>query len=94
MRKALLIFILLPLSLVAQVLRESPGQVEVSGRVIDQGAKVLPGANVVFRNLMDTTAVIKAVTDAKGTFTVQLTQRWHRKQTTRVTIVIFSQTCV
>lgn len=50
MRKALLIFILLPLSLVAQVLRESPGQVEVSGRVIDQGAKVLPGANVVFRN--------------------------------------------
>lgn len=72
MRKALLIFILLPLSLVAQVLRESPGQVEVSGRVIDQGAKVLPGANVVFRNLMDTTAVIKAVTDAKGTFTVQL----------------------
>ena len=69
MRKALLIFILLPLSLVAQVLRESPGQVEVSGRVIDQGAKVLPGANVVFRNLMDTTAVIKAVTDAKGTFT-------------------------
>ena len=51
MRKALLIFILLPLSLVAQVLRESPGQVEVSGRVIDQGAKVLPGAKVVFRFL-------------------------------------------
>ena len=72
MKKALLIFILFPVSLMAQVERESPAQVNVSGRVIDKAANALPGASVVFRNQTDTTRIIRAVTDAKGAFVVQV----------------------
>ena len=69
MKKALLILILFPLPLMAQVERESPGPVDVSGRVTDKAANVLPGASVVFCNQMDT---IKSVTDAEGAFVVRL----------------------
>ena len=69
MKKALLILILFPLTLMAQVERESPGPVDVSGRVTDKAANVLPGASVVFCNQMDT---IKSVTDAEGAFVVRL----------------------
>ena len=72
MKRALLIFILFPLSLMAQVERESPAQVEVSGRVMDKAANALPGASVVFRNQADTMRMIRAVTDAKGAFVVQM----------------------
>ena len=69
MKKALLILILFPLTLMAQVERESPGPVDVSGRVTDKAANALPGASVVFRNQTDT---IKSVTDAEGAFVVRL----------------------
>ena len=69
MKKALLILILFPLTLMAQVERENPGPVDVSGRVTDKAANALPGASVVFRNQTDT---IKSVTDAEGAFVVRL----------------------
>ena len=54
MKKTLLILILFPLTLMAQVERENPGPVDVSGRVVNVSGEALPGASLWLVNQADT----------------------------------------
>lgn len=72
MRKALLILVLLPLLLAAQELRENPGQVEVSGRVVNVSGETLPGASLWFVNQTDTLKKFGVSSREDGTFALSV----------------------
>lgn len=78
MKKALLIFILFPLPLMAQVERENPGPVDVSGRVVNVSGEALPGASLWLVNQADTLKKFGVSTRDDGTYALAVpAARYH-----------------
>ena len=78
MKKALLILILFPLTLMAQVERESPGPVDVSGRVVNVSGEVLPRASLWLVNQVDTLKKFGVSTRDDGTYALAVpAARYH-----------------
>ena len=78
MKKALLILILFPLPLMAQVERESPGPVDVSGRVVNVSGEALPRASLWLVNQVDTLKKFGVSTRDDGTYALAVpAARYH-----------------
>ena len=78
MKKALLILILFPLTLMAQVERENPGPVDVSGRVVNVSGEALPGASLWLVNQADTLKKFGVSTRDDGTYALAVpAARYH-----------------
>ena len=72
MKNLLFLFLLFPLPLMAQVERESPGPVDVSGRVVNVSGEALPGASLWLVNQVDTLKKFGVSTRDDGTYALVL----------------------
>ena len=78
MKNLLFLFLLFPLPLMAQVERESPGPVDVSGRVVNVSGEVLPRASLWLVNQVDTLKKFGVSTRDDGTYALAVpAARYH-----------------
>ena len=78
MKNLLFLFLLFPLTLMAQVERESPGPVDVSGRVVNVSGEALPGASLWLVNQADTLKEFGVSTRDDGTYALAVpAARYH-----------------